>query len=530
MVRTSRWPLFAARWKVLLLVFWCPLLAAPSAGAADAPPTLSIGDAQSNEGHYAVTPLAFEVTLSSPSLAEVAVDVTAIDGTAAQATKDFQAHPQRLTFAPGSIRQTYIINLIGDAQVEDDETFTVVLANPANAGLSRATGIGTIKNDDLPGASYLVMDPVGTPEGNSGPTTTGLYVRLNPTRGEEVRVAYRTADDTATVSDSDYQAASGILVFAPGDSMKLISLTVNGDTRDEGGEQFTVLLEDAVGAVIGSPRAMVIINDDEPPPQLTIQPASLRIREGDSGPTPVMVTLSLDKPPIVRFSATFSTTARTAYRGADYYVALGRYVYFAPGETMKTVQVAQVNGDLLSECDEGFMVQVGVGQGASGPVGEVGVIIEDDDPPGDGGAPGRPEVCGDPFANAPTGPHPPVVDEGSGFPVDPAGIDGGAVENPAIDATTPSDGVTSSDGATDAGGTDAGGADAGAPRTDGPLADTNASPPMAATPRDAGCSCQAAGAASADSGWLLFALLALVLGLVRRAARPAFRRRRRPLA
>src|SRR5262249_41680931 len=55
-------------------------------------------------------------------------------------------------------------------------------------------------------------------EGNSGTVNAVFSVTLSPTAPFQVTVDYSTQDGTATVADGDYQAASGQVVFAPGQS------------------------------------------------------------------------------------------------------------------------------------------------------------------------------------------------------------------------------------------------------------------------------------------------------------------------
>ena len=70
------------------------------------------------------------------------------DGTAT-AGSDYQAASGKITFAPGQTNAAISVSVIGDTSVEQDETLTVTLSAPANATLARASGTGTIKNDDV---------------------------------------------------------------------------------------------------------------------------------------------------------------------------------------------------------------------------------------------------------------------------------------------------------------------------------------------------------------------------------------------
>ena len=74
----------------------------------------------------------------------------------------------------------------------------------------------------------LGINSVSVVEGNTGAVAATFVVTLSKASTETVTVAYATADNGATAG-SDYQAASGMLTFAPGETSKTITVLVNGD-------------------------------------------------------------------------------------------------------------------------------------------------------------------------------------------------------------------------------------------------------------------------------------------------------------
>jgi chitinase len=78
-----------------------------------------------------------------------------------------------------------------------------------------------------------------------------------------VTVRYTTQDGTATAG-SDYQAQSGTLTFAPGETTKTVQIAIYGDRTLEADESFQLLLSDPTGnALISDPLGVgLIINDD----------------------------------------------------------------------------------------------------------------------------------------------------------------------------------------------------------------------------------------------------------------------------
>lgn len=114
-------------------------------------PGVSISDVvMVTEGNAGTVNATFAVTLSAPSGQSVTVNYATADGTATQPI-DYQAIPTTtLTFNPGEVTKTINVAVNGDAAVESAETFFVNLAEPTNAMLAWAQGMGTILNDDVP--------------------------------------------------------------------------------------------------------------------------------------------------------------------------------------------------------------------------------------------------------------------------------------------------------------------------------------------------------------------------------------------
>ncbi len=111
-------------------------------------PTLSVGDAAITEGQSGVKTLTFTVSLLGSSASAVSVKFSTNSGTAT-AGSDFNAVTnQVVNFAAGETSKTVIVGIRGDTTLEPDETFSVMLSSPTNAGIADGVGVGTILNDD----------------------------------------------------------------------------------------------------------------------------------------------------------------------------------------------------------------------------------------------------------------------------------------------------------------------------------------------------------------------------------------------
>ena len=130
-----------------------------------ATPAVSVGDASVAEGNSGTTTLSFPVTLSSGASQAVSVHYATSDGTAT-APSDYASTTGTLTFASGAKSQTISVSVVGDLNIEHDETFTLTLSSPSNAVLGKATATGTIKNDDTAAPITAGSYKGATQEGN----------------------------------------------------------------------------------------------------------------------------------------------------------------------------------------------------------------------------------------------------------------------------------------------------------------------------------------------------------------------------
>lgn len=198
----------------------------------------------------------------------------------------------------------------------------------------------------------ITINNVSVTEGNAGTVSLTFTVSLASASTKTVTVNYATSDGTAKAG-SDYQAASGQVTFAPGETAKTFTVLVNGDTLNEADETFFVNLSGASNAWIGS-RGMGMIVNDDPLPTLSIN--DVQKLEGNSGTTDFVFTVSLSAPSGQTVTVNYSTGSGTATAGSDYQAQSGTLT-FKPGETSKTITIL-VYGDKSKESDETFFVNL----------------------------------------------------------------------------------------------------------------------------------------------------------------------------
>ncbi|MDB6174135.1 MAG: Na-Ca exchanger/integrin-beta4 [Chthoniobacteraceae bacterium] len=181
-----------------------------------------------------------------------------------------------------------------------------------------------------------------------------FVVRLSEPSDAPVSVAYSTADDTANAA-SDYSALSGTLVFAPGETQKLLDVAITADRLHELSETFFLNVMNASGAAIADGQGVGTIQDDDlagATPSLTIAATSA----AEDSLAGVVFTVQLSFTPQQSVTVDYSTVQGSALPGADYRETVGTLV-FQPGEFSKTIIVPLVN-DSLKESNESFAVRL----------------------------------------------------------------------------------------------------------------------------------------------------------------------------
>ncbi|MFB1510938.1 MAG: Calx-beta domain-containing protein [Thiocapsa sp. C3-sup] len=221
-------------------------------------PELSVGDVTASEGDGV---LGFVVSLSAASAVPVTVGYATVDGTAL-AGSDYLpvGESEGLTFQPGETTKTVNVELIDDDIPEPTKTLYLELIAPDVVVLTRAQGTATILDDDGALLELSVSDvTVGEDAG-----VAGFAVSLSGASAAPVTVSYATADGTATAGE-DYESTSGVLTFAPGETVQVVEVAVFDDTAPDATESFDLVLSEASGATIARGRAVGTILDDDTP-------------------------------------------------------------------------------------------------------------------------------------------------------------------------------------------------------------------------------------------------------------------------
>jgi hypothetical protein len=252
--------------------------------------------------------------------------------------------------------QTYLGSTQATTDASGVATFSASFMTPSEPGqVMTATSTDAAGNTSEFSACLAVNAPDAfqftTPSQTISEQQTA-HVVVSRTGGTAVAatVNYATSDITAKAG-ADYVAASGTLLFAPGQMTKSVDIALVDDALNEDEESFRVTLSNPTGGpALGTPITtdVRIYPDSDLVPLLAVGDST--VAEGDSGTTAAAFTVTL--------SAVSGRTVTVGYRtfggseGSDYNFTTGTLT-FAPGETSKTFNV-NVIGDTTPEPKESF--------------------------------------------------------------------------------------------------------------------------------------------------------------------------------
>jgi hypothetical protein len=142
------------------------------------------------------------------------------------------------------------------ASISADGQLVAFLSNATNLVSNDANEFDDIfvherPSDGIPNPvvtlTNILVNDVSQLEGAVGQTAFEFTVTRTGSLFGSVSVNYATTDGTATVADGDYVAANGTLTFLDGEASKTITINVQGDTRSEPNETFSLRLSGAAG-------------------------------------------------------------------------------------------------------------------------------------------------------------------------------------------------------------------------------------------------------------------------------------------
>ncbi|HEX8473050.1 MAG TPA: Calx-beta domain-containing protein [Pyrinomonadaceae bacterium] len=169
-------------------------------------------------------------------------------------------------------------------------------------------------------------------------------------------INFATVGGGTATEGADYTAVATTVTFAPGESVKTVSIPIVNDGATEPDETVELILFNPTTPDVAGPRSRATLNiiDSSKFPSISISDTS--VSEGLSGTTNAVFLVTLSAATGRTVNVDFQTANGTATAGQDYQPASGTLT-FAPGATTASITVV-VNGDTIDEPAETFFVQL----------------------------------------------------------------------------------------------------------------------------------------------------------------------------
>lgn len=228
------------------------------------PPRWRIADAFAPEGSPSDPgTLRFRVSITPAQKRPVAADVS-ITGETAVVGSDFSLTESSVVIATGATEAFVDVPILADLDVEPDERLLARL-QVRDGAVDDGTATGSITNDDLP-PGVSISDARG-PEGTESEGAVTFVVSLAFPVSTEVSVGFNTllvaTRGTSNATAGDLTRISGTLVFAPGETQRLVTVNPSADRLAESDEIFLVRLLNPSGVQLADRDGVGTIVDDD---------------------------------------------------------------------------------------------------------------------------------------------------------------------------------------------------------------------------------------------------------------------------
>jgi chitinase len=253
------------------------LIRLPGATTATTPnATVTLPSISTAEPATGSAPLPVTLTLSQPVDREVTVRYRT-QNMSAIAGQDYLAASGTLVFPRGASSATFNVMILADIFAESTEFFQIVFSSPTNATLQQMTlncqitadggATTTTPTTTTPTTTSSAPTMTVTPssstitEGNTSNPSVTFTLRLAAASATPMSISYTTVNGTA-LAGRDYTARSGAMTFAPGETVKTVSIPILANTRVDGNRMFDLVVTPAAGIRTPIRSGVTIVDDD----------------------------------------------------------------------------------------------------------------------------------------------------------------------------------------------------------------------------------------------------------------------------
>ena len=268
------------------------------------------------------------------------------DGTAVSGT-NYIGVTNTLAFPLGETLASVLITIIDDLQISPDRTVSLLLSNPEPAVVGgpqlgrQPIATLTILNDDA-GVSFSSATYSRDENVSDGAATIDI-VRYGNTNSP-VFVDFATTTNGTAVIGTNYFPVTNSVAFLPGEIVQSVRIPIVNNKQIEGNRTVTMLLSNAVGALLLQPSQAVltIIDNNRAPGQFLFATNNNFVSQG-AGNAVITVLRTNGSTGVV--TVDYATVSGTAVAGVDY-AFTSNTLAFAEGETSKQIVIPIIQHSL----------------------------------------------------------------------------------------------------------------------------------------------------------------------------------------
>ncbi|EPR11818.1 Calx-beta domain-containing protein [Ruminiclostridium papyrosolvens] len=286
-----------------------------------------------------------KATLTNKSSKDVTVKLSF---SGAMKDKDFTVSNETITIPGKQTEGSVVIKGIPNNKFNNARMLAV---STSDADVTNGS-TGTVKSVDLTITNVdpkpkVTVDPVEFDEKDTSASKAIFTVTLSAVSDEDITVDYATSDGSAK-SPKDYTSSSGTLTIPKGETSGTIQVGVINDTLDEDDEDFSLAINNPVGADLGaSSTAKCTIKDDDAAPDIVVSNAEVDEDDSDNN-TKLIFNVQLSAESGKNVTVNYSTADGTATQGLDYTAITNGTLTFNPGDTStQQIEVTVLGDDLL---------------------------------------------------------------------------------------------------------------------------------------------------------------------------------------
>lgn len=328
-------------------------------------PTLAVQDAFALDKEGEMT---FTVTLSNRTQQVVTATYETRDDSA-RAGVDYTTTIGEITISPQEKQAVIQVPIKENKIADNDKTFSLFLLE-SNHVISDGQALGRIQDDE--GQPILtILDA----RANEGDRLLTFIVTLSMPSAQQTTVAFATADDSATTTDNDFVATSGVLEIPAGELSTAIQVEVREDDKAEGNESLKIRLSEPSSniAIEQNGEATGLIVDNDSMPLLSISDASANEQD-----RLLNFEIKLTNPIQQIVTVDYNTVENTAKPGSDY-EGKGGVLQIPAGQTTGKIEIVVINDLEAGEAEEKLTVRLSNPQNAVLSDSEAIGIITDND-------------------------------------------------------------------------------------------------------------------------------------------------------